>query len=754
MKCLSMYHLPVLLCLLVLSGCVADTALPVGTTPASTISLASTTTSMSLLEPPVRAEVHPAVTASLVPLTVEAVPCPETGPSPNLRCDKEILLAVRDRLRGEHRELLRTWHPDNSIYNFQGVVATSDAYRPRVVGLQWIGWWADPQVRLVGSIPPELGRLSELELLDLAGNGLTGSIPAELGQLAQLRELYLNANRLTGPIPAELGQLAQLQYLRLNHNQLTGLLPPVLGQLAPLRELRLGHNRLTGPLPPVLGQLTRLEMLDLGHNKLTGALPAELGQLGQVQELYLQANELTGPLPAELGQLSRLQRLNVSHNRLTDPVPAELGQLAALRALYLHANEVTGPIPVELEQRATRRTLSLHLDADEETGSLEWGRPEPCPAVGPSPNLRCDKEILLAVRDRLQGKNLDMLSTWHPDNRIENFEGVVVMFGSYPPPPRVGGLEVIGWWSDPRFRLVGSLPPELGRLPELAYITLRENGLTGPIPPEWGQLTRLRVLDLAGNALTGSIPPTLDRLTLQHLDLSGNRLTGPIPPTLSSTLYKVELRRYRNLRELNLSRNGLEGPILVELEQLGQLPKLNGSHIRLPGPISPPPPEPCPETGPSPSLRCDKEVLLAVRDLLRNKRRGLLQTWQPDNPIENFEGVMLGDDPRRVIGLEIVRERSHASGVVPWQLSRLPRLERLVLRGNGLQGLIPPALGQLPRLRTLDLSGNWLRGIIPPALGQLRELRELHLQDNPYLTGCIPPALVPVCDCPGRTRCE
>ena len=107
----------------------------------------------------------------------------------------------------------------------------------------------------------------------------------------------------------------------------------------------------------------------------------------------------------------------------------------------------------------------------------------------------------------------------------------------------------------------------------------------------------------------------------------------------------------------------------------------------------------------------------------------------------------------RVIGLEIVRERSDASGVVPWQLSRLPRLERLVLRGNGLQGLIPPALGQLPRLRTLDLSGNWLRESIPAELGQLRELRELQLQDNPFLTGCIPPALVPVCDCPVR-RCE
>ena len=623
-----------------------------------------------------------------------AAPCPAVGPSPSLRCDKEILLAVRDRLRGEHRELLRSWHPDNSIYNFQGVVATSDAYRPRVVGLQWIGWWTDPQVRLVGSIPPELGRLTHLEVLDLAGNGLTGSIPEELGQLALLRELYLNANRLTGVIPEELGQLAQLQSLRLNHNQLTGPIPVELGQGTRLRELRLGHNRLTGPIPPDLGQLTHLTMLDLGHNRLTGPIPVALGQLGQLEELYLPVNELTGPIPVELGQPGHLQKLNLSHNRLT------------------------GPIPPDLKQRAARHELFLHLHADEGTENQQ-GWSEPCPAVGPSPNLRCDKEILLVVRDRLRGEHRELLRSWHPDNSIYNFQGVVIRSGAYPPPPRVTGLEVIGWWSDPEFRLVGSLPPELSRLPDLVYITLRENGLRGPIPAEWGQLTQLRVLDLAGNALTGAIPPALGRLG--------------------------------NLQELNLSRSGLEGPILVELEEPGQRPELNGSHIRLPGPISPPASAACPETGPSPSLRCDKEVLLAVRDLLRNKRwdRDRLRTWQPDIGIENFEGVSLGGDPRRVIGLEIVRERSNASGYVPWQLSRLSRLERLVLRGNGLQGSIPPALGQLPRLRTLDLSGNWLRGTIPAELGQLRELRELHLQDNPFLTGCIPPALAPACDCPG-----
>ena len=80
--------------------------------------------------------------------------------------------------------------------------------------------------------------------------------------------------------------------------------------------------------------------------------------------------------------------------------------------------------------------------------------------------------------------------------------------------------------------------------------------------------------------------------------------------------------------------------------------------------------------------------------------------------------------------------------------------EWLVLRDNGLFGSIPPELGTAPRLWKLDLSGNFLRKSIPPELSQLRELRELHLQDNDWFTGCIPPALVPVCECPALPRCE
>jgi hypothetical protein len=85
---------------------------------------------------------------------------------------------------------------------------------------------------LNGSIPPELGNLSNLIGLYLSSNQLSGSIPAELGNLANLEYLYLNANQLSGHIPAELGNLASLRFVLLNSNQLIGRIPTELTKLS------------------------------------------------------------------------------------------------------------------------------------------------------------------------------------------------------------------------------------------------------------------------------------------------------------------------------------------------------------------------------------------------------------------------------------------------------------------------------------------------------------------------------------------
>ena len=86
-----------------------------------------------------------------------------------------------------------------------------------------------------GSIPTQLGRLTNLKTLYLGGNELSGSIPTELGSLANLEHLRLDDNRLWGPVPAELGRIAGLRVLWLFGNELTGCLPDALSSIGEVR---------------------------------------------------------------------------------------------------------------------------------------------------------------------------------------------------------------------------------------------------------------------------------------------------------------------------------------------------------------------------------------------------------------------------------------------------------------------------------------------------------------------------------------
>ena len=209
--------------------------------------------------------------------------------------------------------------------------------------------------RLSGSIPPALGRLSELGRLDLASNRLSGTIPAQLGNLASLTVLDLRFNRLSGPIPRELGNLANLTKLDLGHYPLSGGLlsgpiPPELGNLANLTVLDLGDNELSGPIPPELGKLSRLTVLGLGRNRLSGPLPAELAGLTTLGLLHLHDNLLTGPVPAGFGRMSGLRELILSYNEeMGGPLPSQLTSLRELDVLLAAGTELCAPADPDVQ---------------------------------------------------------------------------------------------------------------------------------------------------------------------------------------------------------------------------------------------------------------------------------------------------------------------------------------------------------------------------------------------------------------------
>ena len=192
--------------------------------------------------------------------------------NPGLVSDCTALLAVRDTL-AENAPL--NWSADLAIERWVGVEVSSSPRRVTSLSLR--------ERHLSGTIPVELGNLTNLKRIDLFGNQLTGSIPEELGDLTNLEFLSLFDNHLTGSIPKELGSLTNLKWMNLGENQLTGTIPEELGNL---KSLNLYDNQLTGTLPAVLGNLTNLKRIYLFDNQLTGMIPEELGDLTNLNADY------------------------------------------------------------------------------------------------------------------------------------------------------------------------------------------------------------------------------------------------------------------------------------------------------------------------------------------------------------------------------------------------------------------------------------------------------------------------------------
>ena len=164
------------------------------------------------------------------------VPAPKANPG--LAQDCKALVEILNGSFEAYRE--DGWSIRIPITLWSGVVV--DGSPPRVRGVQISSG-------LVTYIPPELGKLSQLRLLELSLVRLAGGIPSELYDLVQLEKLDLSSNYVTGPIPPELARLVNLKSLDLRGNGFTGSIPPELYDLLQLETLDLAANNLSGPIP-------------------------------------------------------------------------------------------------------------------------------------------------------------------------------------------------------------------------------------------------------------------------------------------------------------------------------------------------------------------------------------------------------------------------------------------------------------------------------------------------------------------------
>ena len=107
--------------------------------------------------------------------------------------DRAALVALFDSTNGPSWFNTWRWNTDVPLSQWHGVSTDSAG---RVAGIDLSGPFGNG---LTGSIPEEIGQLSELVQLDLSGNNLSGGLPHRFADLAKLTELNLSGTGLCVP---------------------------------------------------------------------------------------------------------------------------------------------------------------------------------------------------------------------------------------------------------------------------------------------------------------------------------------------------------------------------------------------------------------------------------------------------------------------------------------------------------------------------------------------------------------------------
>ncbi|KAH0645604.1 hypothetical protein KY290_034387 [Solanum tuberosum] len=425
---------------------------------------------------------------------------------------------------------------------------------------------------LVGTLPPSLGNLSTLVMIDIGENKIHGNIPPQLGHLSSLEGLYLGSNALSGEVPVRIFNVSSLKVIALAANTLSGKLPSNLVYSLPnLEGLYLGINNFSGKLPSSISNATKLKFFDLGWNTFIGNVPIDLGiNLQQIQSINFQRNMLTND-PSSTGEISflssfshckylkflmigdnqfngilpkssftnmslSLERFIAFYCGIRGEIPVEIGNWTNLSWLTLSANEFIGLIPQELRNLKKLQTLRLYEN------KLD----------GIIPERLCEMEELYYFdlrRNQITGQVLGCLGN------ISSLRYIYFDSNNL-------SLSIpLNFWSNKDISVVslsfnqlnGPLASEIGNIGGFNELYLSRNELFGSIPSTIVQLQKLVILALDMNRLDGSIPKSFEKMvSLEYLDLSQNNLTDQIPESLT----KLE-----HLNYLNVSYNELSGEI-------------------------------------------------------------------------------------------------------------------------------------------------------------------------------------------------
>ncbi|KAM3753840.1 hypothetical protein ACB098_03G122500 [Castanea mollissima] len=626
----------------------------------------------------------------------------------------------------------------------------SGVLSPSLLELKYLNYLNLSHNDLQGTIPPQIGNLSNLLYLDLSWswNFLTASNLNWLSGLSSLKYLNLNGVHLSEATTDWLQTVNLLPSLLELHLSSCGLdlsyaLLDHLGNVSNLLYLDLSWNFLTASNLNWLSGLSSLKYLNLNHARLSGATTDWLQTvilLPSLLELHLSDCELhhlpqnfpsvnftslsvldfsdndfnSSSIPQWVFNFTSLTELRLSHCNLTGSIPKiAKGNLCKLQTLDLSDNNLSGEITEffqALSECSNSSLEELYLSQNKLIGNiphslgnlkrlreLQLGANAFSGSIPSSiQNLSC-LEILSLYDNKMNGtipESIGQLSELRELYLSRNHWQVFNVKHDWIPPFSLQYVNILDCQLNPTF------PAWLRTQNELTEIHLVNAAISDTIPNWfWNLSSQLVELDLSHNKLMGNLPKSLNLSSLQRVYLDFNHLEGSLP-------------LWPNVTVFSLRSNSLSGPIPIRIgQEMSQLVELDLSDNSLNGSI--------------PSSIDGLRVLGSLR-LSNNCLSG--------NIHNNWQGML------NLFFIDL--SRNNLSGGIPSSMCSLPHLSWLQLSDNNLSGNLSLGLKFLSRwISTLDFGGNRLSGTIPTWIGERNfSIRILRLRGN-MLYGKIPKQL-------------